>query len=253
VSRTLTEYSFHWRDKVAPISVSGISRIVSRSKSEALYELKKAFRTALYQWKDIVIEKVDEKPWADLPSEVGKEARFWHYRVADPALFQKRSFRTIDIPGHPGRGKFVVGKVKGGKTTSIQKVLIAKSFREDPSEAEIAAKHILDGVGLRSNPNRVRGELGATGFRHSNPAGSALENPEDPEFPLIYGRTNRITMVKTEGKYRGQRFYHDFGEDVCQNGVIEGSVLVLPSGRKVELPLKTVLLRGPKGLWGRYI
>lgn len=246
--RVLIEYSFYWRDKTSPLSISGVSRIVSRSKSEALGELKEAFRTALYQWKDITIERVEERPWAvDNPAgqnpagqnPYSNSAEYWHFRVEDPQLFQKKSFRTIDIPGHPGRGKFVIGKLAGKKTTSIQKVMISKSFRPDPGEAEAAAKHMLDGVGPRNNP--------------ANPPGGRVEeDPEEDEMPLIYGRVHRITMTKTAGDYKGQRFYHNFGEGVTLHGVPEGTMLVLPSGRLVRLERRSGLLQGPKGLWGHY-
>lgn len=46
-------------------------------------------------------------------------------RVKDPKRFQQDSFRTID-PGRPGHTKMTVGRLKGKKTTEVQRIIIPK-------------------------------------------------------------------------------------------------------------------------------
>lgn len=52
-------------------------------------------------------------------------------RLKDPKLFEKGSFRTVDV-GKKGRTKIVVGRLKGRRTTTRQSILIPRDeFSED--------------------------------------------------------------------------------------------------------------------------
>ena len=164
------------------------------------------------------------------------KAEFWHFRIEDPAHFDPGSFRTVPSRTHPDRLKLVLGRHRGSKQMSLQKLLVAKSFLPDSREATQYAKSIL------------RDRQG-----WENPSGSPLAiNPADEEMPQIYGKTSRIEMTRTRGRYKGQRFFHNFGPEVAQYGVPEGATLVLPSGRQITLSRRTVLLAGKRGLWGHY-
>jgi hypothetical protein len=73
------------------------------------------------------------------------------------------------------------------------------------------------------------------------------------EMPLIYGKTERIEMTRTSGKYKGQPFYHKFTSKTKQYGIPGGTRLVLPSGRTKKLNSRGVLLVSDKDLYGEYI
>jgi hypothetical protein len=68
----------------------------------------------------------------------------------------------------------------------------------------------------------------------------------------IYGRTEKIFMTKTEGKYKGQRFVHSFKPGVEQIGLPRGTVLKFPGGKTSRVTTKSVLMTGKKDIWGNY-
>jgi hypothetical protein len=198
------------------------------------------------------------------PAQRENPGAYWHVRVRDPMGFVR--FRTIE-PRHESGVKLVIGfRPKGG--SSLQKVLVAKSVHPDPKDALRQAKSVIDDQSGHVNPRELRtsllyGWIPPKGKAHwrwnprgpveQNPPGSrVLGNPDDEEVPLIYGATTRIEMKRTHGKYRGEKFYHHFGSGVAQHGLPEGTEIRLPSGRRFQLPRRSVLLTGPKGLWGHY-
>lgn len=48
--------------------------------------------------------------------------KYARYRQKNPSLFQKGSFRIIDV-GRPGHTKLIIGKLKGKTTTTVQSIL----------------------------------------------------------------------------------------------------------------------------------
>jgi hypothetical protein len=72
---------------------------------------------------------------------------------------------------------------------------------------------------------------------------------ECPEFPLIYGRVYQINTRRTHGKYRGERYYHEFGPEARVHGIEAGAVLILPGGRRIRLDKRSVIIVSPKPLW----
>jgi hypothetical protein len=100
-----------------------------------------------------------------------------------------------------------------------------------------------------------------SGFVEGMRSRSASKNPPDgdltdtdKECPLIYGRLLRITMKKTHGKHKGQKFYHDFSKNPQMRGVEAGTKVVLPSGRVLTLEKRGVIVLSAKDhLWGEYL
>lgn len=201
-------------------------------------------------------------------------AEYWHFRIEDKAKFTPGTLRTVSSKKHDKRVEYVMGRLKGHTNMTVQKVLILKSAMPDPREAGRYVKSLLrDPQGWENcaevrRPPNVRGESSSPRDRQGweNPGAELMVfginppvkgnplgiNPEDSEMPLIYGKTYRIEMRKTRGSYKGQRFYHNFGEGVAQYGLPEGATVVTPQGKQVKLPRRTVLLVGPRGLWGHY-
>lgn len=81
----------------------------------------------------------------------------------------------------------------------------------------------------------------------SNQPGPFKNN--DSEMPLIYGKLHRITMTRTHGSDKGQRYFHDFKEGACAFGLPVGTLITLPSGRTLKSDKKAVILVSNKDLW----
>jgi hypothetical protein len=68
---------------------------------------------------------------------------FWHFSLADPALFDPKSFRVVDSDGK-GRLKLVTGRRIGKSATSIQKIMVSKAAEPDKARARGHAKDYLE-------------------------------------------------------------------------------------------------------------
>ena len=73
------------------------------------------------------------------------------------------------------------------------------------------------------------------------------------EMPLLYGITHQITMKRTNGRYKGQHFYHDFTSKTASYGLPKGAIVILPSGRAFRLTTRTVILVSEKDIWAEFL
>jgi hypothetical protein len=86
---------------------------------------------------------------------------------------------------------------------------------------------------------------------------TALRGCDPEESPCLYGRVLRILCRKTgaeqpsSGKWKGQKFFHDFADDVELHGLPAGAVILMPSGDRVTLEARCSVLISRKGndLW----
>ena len=161
-----------------------------------------------------------------------ESAEYHHFRVRDPKLFRPGTFRTVTIPGHYGHMKAVMGKLKGKRSMTIQKLMVEKSAIPDRDRAAVFARDVEGGI------------------IYENPGGDIGE--KDKEMPLIYGRLLKITCVKTNGKHKGQKFFNEFDESTRCYGLPDGTVITLPSGRQITLENRCTINISDKGLWGEY-
>ena len=79
----------------------------------------------------------------------GPDSEYWHFRVADPTLFRKGSFRTKSVPGTNDNLKWVFGKKPGKKKMEVQKYLVLKSSVRDEKDAEKMVRHYINRGNIR--------------------------------------------------------------------------------------------------------
>jgi hypothetical protein len=86
-----------------------------------------------------------------------------------------------------------------------------------------------------------------------NAHGTAVEGSGGDEMELIYGRVLRCTMQKTHGRYKGEKFYHDFKPGANSFGLPAGTKIVLPSEKTVTIPYRAIIIKSDRtDLWGHY-